>query len=246
VPTVLQALSDADPAVRKSALLVAGELSDPQFVAPVLKLLEEKDPQTRKRACYAAQQNWDRQFVSPMMHRLCDPDPETARAAQFCLQRRFSDVTLDSATLRRLLVQDSPASQIALQVLETRGEVSRPDLLRSLGSTNLPVVSIAFNQLRYTVQLDELSPLITNSLPMARMMALGVLVRMADKPAVDRVVSMLHDPNETIRWRARSALRRLTGQKLGAEPAAYEKWWTEHKDTYSPPLMPRRLGAPGQ
>jgi HEAT repeat protein len=63
-------------------------------------------------------------------------------------------------------------------------------------------------------------------------MALGVLERMADKLAVNRIISMLHDPHEVVRWRVRAALRRLTDQKLGADPAAYEKWWAENKDTY--------------
>jgi len=77
---------------------------------------------------------------------------------------------------------------------------------------------------------------------MARMMALGVLIRMADKPAVERIVSMLHDPNEDIRWRVRSGFRRLTGQKLGPEAAAYERWWAENKDTYVP--VTPRAGPP--
>jgi HEAT repeat protein len=80
----------------------------------------------------------------------------------------------------------------------------------------------------------------TNSMPWARLMALGVLARMADKPAVERIVSMLNDPNEAIRWRVRSDLRRLTGQKLGADPAAYEKWWAENKDSYVPATPPSR------
>ena len=93
---------------------------------------------------------------------------------------------------------------------------------------------MAFTDLRKDITLDELNPLMTNSLPMARMMALGVLGRMSDRPAVERMVSMLHDPNEAIRWRVRSNLRRATGQKLGADPDAYEKWWAENKDTFTP------------
>jgi HEAT repeat protein len=89
--------------------------------------------------------------------------------------------------------------------------------------------------------VEELSPLMTNSLPMARMMALGVLARIGDRAAVEAIVSMLRDPHETIRWRVRSTLRHLTGQKLGADPAAYEKWWAENKGTYVPrPMQTRR------
>jgi hypothetical protein len=77
----------------------------------------------------------------------------------------------------------------------------------------------------------------TNSLPMARMIALGVLGQMGDNSAVERMVSMLHDPNEAIRWRARHNLRQVTGEKLGADPADYEKWWAENKETCTPKPM---------
>jgi hypothetical protein len=63
---------------------------------------------------------------------------------------------------------------------------------------------------------------------------------MSDRPAVERMVSMLHDPNEAIRWRVRSNLRRATGQQLGPDPAAYEKWWTENKETFTPRPQNRR------
>jgi hypothetical protein len=66
--------------------------------------------------------------------------------------------------------------------------------------------------------------------------ALGSLARIGDKPAVERMVSMLHDPNEAIRWRVRSNLRGASGQMLGADPAAYEKWWAANKETFTPQL----------
>jgi HEAT repeat protein len=242
VPTVLDALNAPDVAVRRRGLIPAGEISDPQFVAPVLKMMEDKDPGARKGACYASQNNWNERFMEPLMRRLCDSDRGVASAAQYCMRQHIRDVTLDSGSLRKMLAEDSPASLVALQVLQTRGEISRADLVRLFSSTNLSVVSSGFTPLRYKLQVEELTPLMTNSLPMARLMALGVLTRMADKPAVERIVSMLHDPNEVVRWRVRSAFRRLTGQKLGADPAAYEKWWAENKDTYVPIVAQSRSG----
>ena len=95
-------------------------------------------------------------------------------------------------------------------------------------------MSTAFTRLRRNLELDELDPLLTNPLPMGRLMGLGELTRIGDKAAVDRIVSMLHDPNEAVRWRVRSSLRRLFGQKLGADPAAWEKWWAENKGSFTP------------
>ena len=87
----------------------------------------------------------------------------------------------------------------------------------------------------------ELAPLLTNSQPHVRMLGLGALVRIGDKATIERIVSSLRDPSEAIRWMVRSNLRRITGQKLGADPAAWEKWWAENKETFAPP-PPGRAG----
>src|SRR6266704_3130415 len=61
----------------------------------------------------------------------------------------------------------------------------QPQLVQLLSYTNLPTVSVAFSHLRKDITLDEVTPLMTNSLPMARMMALGILGQMSDKRAVE-------------------------------------------------------------
>jgi len=232
-PAVLDALNDSDEIVRRYGLVAAGEMSDSRFVEPIIKLMEDKDPRTRLNACYAATPNWDNKLAEPMVRLLRDPEPAVVRAAHSCLRRHVQDVTIDSDTLKHMLSQDGPQSFFALEKIGIQG-IPREQLVHLLSYTNLPTVSVAFNQLRKDITLDEVTPLMTNSLPMARMIALGVLGQMADKPAVERMVSMLHDPNEAICWRVRSNLRRATGQKLGSDPDAYEKWWAENKETFTP------------
>jgi hypothetical protein len=233
---ILDGLRDSDTAVQTRALVAAGELSDSRFVEPLLNLLQAESGKARLRACYATANNWDRKFVKPLVQLLRDPEPGVASAAQYrlrdCLRQSPTDLDLDATTLRAIVAEDGPATLFAVEVLDTRRELTDEDRMHLLSSTNLPVLSYAFTPLRDKLQLSDLAPLMTNSLPMARLMALGVLVRMADKSAVDGIVSMLHDPNEDIRWRVRSGFRRLTSQKLGADPAAYEKWWAENKDAY--------------
>ena len=232
-PAVLDALNDSDEIVRRYGLVAAGEMSDSRFVEPIIKLMEDKDPRTRLNACYAATQNWDNKLAEPMVRLLRDPEPAVVRAAHSCLRRHVQDVTIDSDTLKHMLSQDGPQSLFALEKIGIQG-IPREQLVHLLSYTNLPTVSVAFNQLRKDITLDEVTPLMTNSLPMAHMIALSMLGQMADKPAVERMVSMLHDPNEAICWRVRSNLRRATGQKLGSDPDAYEKWWAENKETFTP------------
>jgi Uncharacterized protein conserved in bacteria len=233
VNTVVDGLTDSQSTVRKRALLAAGEMKDPRFVAPLLKLMNEND--TRLRACYASEKNFDPRFVEPLLRLLHEPGPAIAIEARNCLWNHRDEFSLDAAVLQRMLKEDGYSSMFALQMMRIHErDISREQLVRLLGYRNLSTVSIAFNVLRKDIKLDEVTPLMTNSLPMARFMALGTFGKMADKPAMDRIVSMLHDPNEAIRWRVRSTLRKLTGQKLGADPMAYEKWWAENRETYEP------------
>ena len=233
--TVLDALTDSQAIVRKRALLAAGEMKDSRFVAPLLKLMNENDPKTRFRACCASEENFDPKFVEPLLRLLHEPGPAIAREARNCLWKHRDEFSIDSTVLERMLKEDGCSSMFALQMMRIHErDIPREQLVRLLGYTYLPTVSIAFNVLRSDIRLDEVTPLMTNSLPMARFMALGMFGKMADKLAVDRIVSMLHDPNEAIRWRVRSTLRHLTGQKLGANPMAYEKWWSENRETYQP------------
>jgi hypothetical protein len=231
--TVLKALTDPDTLVRRRSLPAVAEINDPRFVEPLINLLGSDDPLTKVRACNALGSNWDPRLEKPLWRLLYDPELGVARIAQYCLRQHRDSLDLDSEMLRGVLSENGPAAFVALEILQTRGEITDDQLKGLLSSTNLPVVSIAFNRLRDKVQVDDLAPLVTNSIPVVRLMALGALTRIADKPAVERIVSLLHDPNEVIRWRVRSALRRLTGQALGADPDAYEKWWAENKAGYA-------------
>jgi HEAT repeat protein len=210
-------------------------MKDPKFVQPLLKLTSDNDPKARLRACYASEKNFDPKFVEPLLRLLHEPGLAIAREARECLWKHRDEFSIDAAVLEAMLKEDGCSSMFALQMMRIHErDIPRGQLVRLLGYTYLPTVSIAFNVLRSDIKLDEVRPLMTNSLPMARFMALGTLRKMADKPAVDRIVSMLHDPNEALRWRVRSTLRQLTGQKLGANPMDYEKWWSENRESYKP------------
>lgn len=139
--------------------------------------------------------------------------------------------------LRKMVEEDGPAASKAIVLLPANQDVpgTREQLVGLFSSTNLPVVATAFSQLCYqNLTLNEIAPLLASPLPQARLMGIGALARIGDKADVDRLVASLHDPNEAIRWLVRSNLRRLTGQKIGADPAAWEKWWAESKDTFTP------------
>ena len=201
----------------------------PELTAAIPDLLQSSDAEIRRNACYAAENNWNDSFAPRMVELLNDPDERVRGAAKLNLGLHPDRANL--STYQKIVKEDGPGASQAITLLQGAG-YSREDLIRFFASTNLPVVSTAFTRLRYTLTIDELEPLLNNSLPIARLMALGELNRIKDKPAIDRMVAMLRDPNENVQWRVRSDLRRITGQKLGADPAAYEKWWKENRETF--------------
>jgi HEAT repeat protein len=215
---------------------------DPRLVTPLLKLLSDDDARIREKACEAVEMNWDPSFAAPLADLLRDSDNAVREEAFSCLRKHEADLKTQLPALRKMIEEDGPAASKAIVVLPTSQDVpmTREQLVGLFSSTNLPVVATAFSQLRYqNLTLNELAPLLASPLPHARLMGLGALVRIGDKAAIERIVASLHDPNEAIRWMVRSNLRRLTGQKIGADPAAWEKWWAENKATFTPQLAGR-------
>jgi hypothetical protein len=240
VPIVLESARSADLRERRFVAPALEQLKDPRITAAIPDLLSNSEPRIRQSACYAAGQAWESSFAPVLGKILSDSDEGARRAAAFVLREYPENQQMP--LYQKIVQEDGAGAGQAISLLDTTSW-SRAELLKLFSSTNLPVLSTAFTRLRHTLITDEVAPLLTNSLPQARMMGLGVLSRIGDTAAVDRIVSMLHDPNEAIRWRVRSDLRRLTGQKLGADPAAYEKWWAANKDTFTPrPSIDPRVG----
>jgi len=247
IPVMLDGLKSSNPIERRQAAYAVGGYSSPmgpmkdaRLAAAVPALLADEDAQIRRDGCCAAQVNWDADNFAPRLTKLLgDTNEEVRSAACFCLGQHRDDDASRIPLYRKLVEEDGLAASKAITLLDPRS-FSRAQLVHLFSSTNLPVVSTAFTWLRHPMlryqdlDLKEIEPLLANSLVMARMMGLGALAHIGDKEAVDRIVAMLRDPNEVVRWHVHARLRLLTGQKLGPDPAAYEKWWAENKKDFTP------------
>ncbi len=240
VPSVLSALNSSNALERRQAAYAVGgyvsptgPMKDDRLTAVVPGLLRDADARNRRDGCYAARMNWEAAFAPQLEELLVDSDEDVRSAANECLSEHREDLQLP--ILRKLIAEDGPAASKAAYLVGDG--FPRDQLAQLFTSTNLPVVSFAFEQLTHRSphpNLNELEPLLTNSLIMARLRGLKALVQMGDKDAVDRIVAMLRDPDEGVRWLVRARLRRLTGLKLGPDPAAWEKWWAENKEDFAP------------
>jgi HEAT repeat protein len=231
VPVVLASMKSSEPEERRLACLAASQMKDSRLGPASVTLLGDENARTRATACYAIGNNWDDALAPRLVEKLSDPSEEVQTAACSILKQHPNESMLP--IYRKLLEDDTVAAGKAVQLAGVES-YSRTELMHLFSSTNLSVVSTVFNRFPFTLTVDEVEPLLINSLPMARLMGLGELTRMSSKPTIDRMVSMLRDPNEIVQWRDRSALRLLTGQKLGADPAAYEQWWKENRETFTP------------
>ena len=236
VPDVLAGAKSSNSFERRWSAWAMSKMDGTLLAAAVPALLEDEDTETRLNACIAAAHKWNAAFVPSLTKLLGDSkeDGRIQKVAWLTLKDHWSDSEIP--LYRKMIEEDCLASSEAINTLFSRRKFSKETLIHFFCSTNLPVVSSAYTELwNGNLSLDEIEPLLTNSLAGARIMGVRSLTRIGDKRSVDRIVAMLRDPNDAIRWQTRCKLRLLTGQKLGPEPAAYEKWWAENKDNYTPP-----------
>jgi HEAT repeat protein len=240
VPVMLAGLKSPNPIERRWSASAIENMKDSRLAAVVPGLLGDADARIRLSGCYAAGNNWEAAFAPRLAKLLGDTNEAVRSAARFCLMPHRDEDASQIPVYRKMLDEDGAAASQAIVLLSVE-DFPRKQLVHYFSSTNLSVVSTVFSRLRYKdLQLDEIEPLLANSLVMARMMGLGALTQMGDKKAVDRIVAMLRDPNEAVRWNVRAKLRSLIQQKLGSDPAAYEKWWAENKNTCTLHPPPRR------
>lgn len=245
VPAVLEGVKSSNPKEHRFAAFAMTYMTDVRLVAAVPGLLEDPDPRVRRSGCSVAEHNWDATFVPHLKKVLDDADEQVRSMAAYCLFRHRDDIDSQTPVYRKPLVENEPPASMEITLLET-SSLPRGRLVAFFASPNLPVVATAFNRLRdQNLRIYEIESLLNNNLAMARMMGLEALADIGDKNAVDRIFAMLRDPNEGVRWNVRARLRRLTGQKLGPDTTAWEKWWDENIKSFTPqPLSRTRLEPP--
>lgn len=241
VPLVLAGLTNVDVENRRVAASVMAQISDSRFLKPLAYLLMDPDPDIRVSACRsAAWQNWESAFAEQVVHLLTDPNQSVRSAAYNCLQFHRPESQLYTATYEKIIEAGGPDMSAAMFLLRLNGvQPPKAAALSLLASPDPGTFKMARSFLNnQNLELKDISPLLTNSSPVVRGHGMALLAGLRNKEATALIVTMLRDPDEGLRWSARNTLRMLAGIKLGAAPGAYEKWWAENKDTFTP--IPRR------
>jgi hypothetical protein len=247
VPLLLNTAATGDGHERRLATSAMSQISDKRLTPALGALLGDPDTRIVMDACQCAIRNWDVSFAPQLGRLLTNADPRVRRDASTCLQFHAEDSARNVAVYQRIAAEGGPGASEAAFLLRRHGmPVPASAVLPMLVTPSPQMLHAALGLLRdRQLEITEIMPLLTNSSAPVRENGLFLLIRRRDKPAAEQMVKMLRDSDEGVRWTARQNLRMLSGQKLGADPAAWEKWWAANKDTFTP--APRvRPQAPDQ
>lgn len=207
-----ECVNDAEPVVRKLAILAAGRFWDDSKPALFLKLLRDRDERVRFAAAGTLSQHGE--AVSN-----CFP------ALLQLLEEK--DPSLQASTCR------------ALSGMGLRPPVSKEALRRLLKAPRLDVYNTAYEWLwreHFDCSCDDAEPLLQNPSMAARLLGLRIIECAGSARAVELALPLLRDRERRVRYMARDVLSMLTEQEFSAEtPDHWESWWKGHNSDLPQP-----------
>lgn len=88
VAPLVDALHDANPAVRTNSVKALAEIGDPRVVEPMIAILRDPDAEARTQAAFALGGIEDNRIVEPLKSATQDPDPSVRSAAGASLLKK--------------------------------------------------------------------------------------------------------------------------------------------------------------
>jgi len=250
VPVLRSALQCPDPRVRIHAGSVLEEgynnnftvahdpnytvSHDPGLLACLPALFKDPEWEVRMDAAAAAGENWNPQYAGPLINLLQDKNVQVQQEAVSALRRKLQGRVASLPALQKLLADDNLAVRAnAVEVISTAGTpVPKADLLPLLGVPDMRAVSLAISQLRATgLSHEDLTPLLHNSLTMARLAGLQLFRELGDKDSIGDLIPLLRDPEPRVQSRAWALLKTLSGEQIPqAQPDQWAQWWARNKN----------------
>ena len=252
VPAILAALQNTNPVVRINAASIFnrhyGTVLDPRLTAAALTWLKDSEPEVRTAGISMSTEyrNWNPTNAELLVPMLRDPDRRVRHELAFALPRFRNDLEKYIPAFQQMLKdRDLDIRVSAVEMLE-RLSVPIPveDLLPLFNTSTTPCRS-ALSRRRC---ITKMSPTMKSFLcckiptPLARMVALNIFSKNANKQSVELALPLLHDPDELVRLKAVQTLRELTGQNFGEDQAdEWGKWWMTNKNQFISPFYTRAI-----
>jgi len=244
VPALVAAFQNTNPVVRITVASIFnryyGTILDPRLTQAALSWLQDSEPEVRVAGVRLLTDypSWNPTNAARLVPMLRDPDRGVRHELAFALPRFRDDLgKYIPAFYEMLKDKDLDLRVSAVEMLE-RLSVPIPveDLLPLFNiqdSLSLGLVGQALY--REDVSNDEVIPLLQNPEPLARLVALNIFSKNANKQSVELALPLLRDPDEIVRLKAAQTLRRLTGQNFSEDQAdEWGNWWKANKSQFVP------------
>ena len=253
-------LRDPDRGVRRRAALAAGRVADPALVPALLELLDDPEVEVRRMAAFALGLAGERSAVDRLLAALADPDAGVRGRAAEALGRIGDPraappvaqlvVTALPKTISRMTVRgDDPGNpddtwaeqRLALFALARLGDVPAARLAL-LDGARPRFDWWAATWVAMRLESPELRPVLVAAAgsddPRSRALAARGLGALADASAVDLLLPLVRDADETVALFALRALGAI-GDARGTPAAAAAARLLERRVAPRGPACPR-------
>ncbi|HZL72739.1 MAG TPA: HEAT repeat domain-containing protein [Planctomycetota bacterium] len=233
VPSLLKLFDSEIPAVRVTAAVLTGMMGDKGAGRRLCALLRDRVPSVRAAAAAALDKLDDPAGLEHVAPLCSDPDPE-ARAAAL-------EATVQLARRHEMRENLLWALDRALRWPPKGGE---PDILKAVGASGDPEAwTLAIRHLSSSSEKARaaaamaiaelaapqaskavLEQMAAESQPEPRIQLAFAAERLKIAEAAPRLVEWLAEPDESVRRAALRALRALSGENYGEDPAPWREW----------------------
>ena len=254
VPAILDAIKSTNELTRfcaASVLPMAGERAeafrhidgqrydtlhpDPRLVTAAKELIDSNDPVLRAKGLEAALDHWDPSFAPMFLRFLSDKDEETRRIA-IGLGSHLAQTSPEFSTIVDLLHSTNAEAQASAVLIVSclNYAIPREQWASILKNPHVEASAGIVARMRGgPLTRGELSALLQNPTPMARMIALKQIGRSMETSQVDLLLPLLNDPVELVRNRTGKVLQQLTKQTFDyKEVDKWNQWWKANKEKF--------------
>jgi HEAT repeat protein len=237
-PLVVPLLSNPKAALRAAGLSLLGAIGEAVAVMQVEELLKDEDPAVRGAAIVTLCRVNAKDSIEPILRLALDPEQSVRVTAlnvviDMCAKNEREVLPL----LANLLDQSKGETKadIAMAVGRTKKAEAVPMLVRLLADEAASVRSMAIHTLS-VMGAKEAGEDVFNRMELEKEVPVRVYLAAAvDKlhirKGISTLIQWLADSEEGIRTSSLTALKNMTRQNLGPEPAAWQAWWDKAKGT---------------
>ena len=227
------ALSDEEPDVREAAVDALRWLGDPRAVSALIKALVDRAPSVRWKAASALAKTSDTRAVQPLITALSDEEPNVREWAAEALGEIGDPRAVHALTIRLADEEPTVRWRTASALGKLRDARAINALVTTLDDEQPGVRRKAAEALGRIGEPQATGPLAVSLRDKdsdVRTEAAAALQEIGDSRAVEPLIIALERATSSREADVMTeALREISGQKFGAKPARWRKWWLQNQ-----------------